>query len=423
MVVGAIPGDRVEARATKVHERFVEAVAVRLLRASGLRRPPPCSIQPLCGGCPMMPVDESEQFAAKRQIVVDALQRIGRLPAPPPVDPVVPGSPFVGYRNKIELSFSGRRPRSLGYHRADLPATIVDVETCAIADPRLQPLLAAARAFFLDGPGSDEPALDSPGERVRLVLRASSTRDERLIALRGPAGPFASAAAFARAAIGADPGLVGVVRLIAGVGRRGGAAVETIAGRSWITEELHGTSFRVPAGTFLQVHPRAAERLGRFVLDRSGSPRDVVELYGGIGALGLALAGRGASATIVDADPDAIACGSEAATRHGLGTVRFERADVRAYLDARRNAPAPDLIVADPPRTGLGRGVATRLVAIGAPSIAMISCDPATLARDLAELISGGYAAERVTPFDLFPQTAHIETVTWLTRTSGSARR
>jgi 23S rRNA (uracil1939-C5)-methyltransferase len=354
---------------------------------------------------------------------MDALRRIGRFSDSLLIDDVVPLPPVLGYRNKIELSFSGRRPRRLGFHRADAPSSLVDVETCAIADPRLQPLLDAARTFFLEGPGSDEPALDDPRWPVRLILRASVTRDERLIALRGPAGPFRSAAAFARAAVAADPGLVGVVRLIAGTRRRGGAAVETILGRSWITEEIDGTSFRVPAGTFLQVHPAAADRLLRFVLDRSGSPQDVLELYGGIGVLGLALARRGARATIVDADAAAMDCGADAALRHGITTARFERADVHAFLSARTEAAVPDLVLADPPRTGLGRGVAGLLSAIGAPRIALLSCDPATMARDLAELTARGYSIDGVTPFDLFPQTAHIETVTWLRQRSGSGPR
>ena len=423
MVVGAVPGDRVEARATKARERLVEAVAVRTVRASTLRRPLPCAIQPACGGCPMMPVAEPLQHGAKRRIVIDALRRIGRFPESLAIDDVVPLPPFLAYRNKIELSFSGRRPRRLGYHRADLPSSLIDVESCAIADPRLQPLLDVARSFFLEGPGSDDPALDDPHGPVRLILRASATRNERLIALRGSEGPFRSAPAFARAAVAADPALVGVVRLIAGARRRGGAASETIVGRSWITEEIDGTEFRVPAGTFLQVHPAAADRLLRSVLDHAESPHEILELYGGIGLFGLALARRGARATIVDADAAAIACGEEAARRLGLSSARFERADVHAFLSARTGAPAPDLVLADPPRTGLGRGVAGLVAAIGAPRIAIISCDPATLARDLAELAARGYAVDGVTPFDFFPQTAHVETVTWLRQGSGSDRR
>jgi 23S rRNA (uracil1939-C5)-methyltransferase len=254
---------------------------------------------------------------------------------------------------------------------------------------------------------------------LRLVLRTSNARDERLIALRGRAGPFVSAGEFARVAAVADPGLVGVVRLLSAGKRRGGATVDTIAGRAWIADEIHGVAFRVPAATFLQVHAAAAELLGRHLLEGAGSPRRVVELYGGIGALGLALARRGARTTIVDADPAAIACGTEAARSQGLTTATFAHADVLSFLRDRQDDRTLDLVIADPPRTGLGRGVAEHIAALGAARIAMVSCDAATLARDLAALTVRGYAIERITPFDLFPQTAHVEVVAWLSRVAG----
>lgn len=418
MVAGAVPGDEVDARVVKDHGRFVEAVVHTLDRPAQSRRATACPIQGDCGGCPLMVIDEAAQREAKRGFLIDALQRIGRLPHGITVHEVVAAPTELRYRNKIELSFGrdeAARP-VLGYHRADRPSALVDVEDCVIADPRLRPLLEAARTFFLVGAGASESALADTREPLRLVLRCSHTRNERLVALRGLAGPFATAAEFARMAVEADPGLVGVVRLLAPRGRRGGASVETIAGRDWLAEELHGLTFRVPAGTFLQVHASAANRLGRHVLEGAGRPRRVVELYGGIGALGLALARDGARATIVDADPAAIACGAEAANSQGLRSASFVRADVRAYLQAGPEAIPPDLVIADPPRTGLGRGVAERLAALRASRIAMVSCDPATLARDLAALTARGYAIEGITPFDLFPQTAHIEVVAWLSR-------
>ena len=421
MVAGAVPGDEVEARVVNDHGRFVDAVVHALASPSPSRRVAPCPIQHACGGCPLMVVDEDSQRGAKRQFLIDALHRIGRFPQSLPVGQVVAAPTDWRYRNKIELSF-GRDDRSrpvLGYHRPGFPSTLVDVKDCVIADLRLRPLLAAARAFFLEGPGASEPAIDDARLPLRLVLRASSVRDERLIALRGPAGPFASAGEFARVAVEADPGLVGVVRLLSAGKRRGGAAVETVAGRDWIADEIHGIAFRVPAATFLQVHAAAAEILGGHVLAGAGSPRRVIELYGGIGALGLALARRGARATIVDADPAAIACGTEAARSQRLTTAVFERADVLAFLQDRRDDTAPDLVIADPPRTGLGRGVVERLAALSAARIAMVSCDPATLARDLAALNARGYVLERITPFDLFPQTAHVEAVAWLSRFAG----
>jgi 23S rRNA (uracil1939-C5)-methyltransferase len=371
-----------------------------------------------------MPVDEVSQRSAKKQFVIDALRRIGRLPGDLPVDAVVAAPTALAYRNKIELSFGrddAARP-VLGYHRSDRPSALIDVEDCSIADSRLRPLLAAARSYFLEGPGSADSAVRLASEPLRLVLRASGARDERLVALRGVAEPFSSAREFARLAIDTDPGLVGVVRLLSSGRRRGGATVETIAGRPWIADELHGITFRVPAGTFLQVHAAAAELLGEHVLARAGSPRRVVELYGGIGALGLALSGRGAQTHIVDADEAAIACGSEAARSRALTSATFERADVLSFLEARRSGETPDLLIADPPRTGLGRGVAERVAALGAARIAMMSCDPATLARDLAALTARGYEIERITPFDLFPQTAHVEAVAWLSRAAGRGR-
>jgi 23S rRNA (uracil1939-C5)-methyltransferase len=243
-----------------------------------------------------------------------------------------------------------------------------------------------------------------------LVLRCSGARDERLIAFRGLDGPFPSLGEFASRAAKADPGLVGVVRLVAAPGRRGGARVETIAGRPWIEDEFHGTTFRVPAATFLQVHRGAADALGAHVLAGAGARRNVLELYGGVGVLGLVFAKAGARATIVDADPAAIACGEEAARFHGLARAAFARADVLEFLGRRARQDPFDLVVADPPRTGLGRGVAERIALLGAPRIAMVSCDPATLARDLARL-NVNYVVKAVRAFDLFPQTAHVETV------------
>jgi 23S rRNA (uracil1939-C5)-methyltransferase len=424
MVAGAVPGDEVEARVVNDRGRFVEAVMQRLVQPSPSRRETPCPIQSECGGCPLMAVDEASQRSAKRQFVIDALRRIGRLPEDLPVDEVVAAPAALAYRNKIELSFGrddAERP-VLGYHRLGRGSALVDVEDCAIADPRLGPVLAAVRSFFLDGPGASEPAIGHASQPLRVVLRASGARDERIVALLGAAGPFASAREFARVAADADPGLVGVVRLLSSGKRRGGVTVETIAGRAWIGDELHGIGFRVPAGTFLQVHSAAAELLGAQILEHAGSPRRVIELYGGIGALGLALARRGARTWVVDADPAAIACGIEAAHAQRLTNATFERADVLAFLAARRSGVAPDLVIADPPRTGLGRGVAERVAALGAAAIAMISSDPATLARDLAVLAAGGYEIERITPFDLFPQTAHVEAVAWLRRAAGPLR-
>ncbi|HJQ99352.1 MAG TPA: 23S rRNA (uracil(1939)-C(5))-methyltransferase RlmD [Candidatus Polarisedimenticolaceae bacterium] len=405
LVPGTVPGDVVQARVSRDHGRWVAGSLVRIVSPSTDRRTPPCPIQHVCGGCPLMPVDEEAQRETKRRFVVDALARIGKLSGVA-VDACVGSPRALGYRNKIELTFGTQEGGPVvGYHAAHDPARLVDVEACAIGDGRLAGALAVVRRCLADGTLPVRPG--------RLVLRASASGPDVLVAFRDGGEPFPEAPGIARALATDVPGLRGVVRLVAAPGRRGGARVETLWGEPWIEEMLLGRLYRVPAGTFLQVNPAAAETLAVDVLSEAGRPAAVLELYGGVGAIGAALAARGARVTVVDADPDAIACGRETTERDGI-PVRHVRADVLRFLEGTEGGP--NLVVADPPRTGFGPGVAEALARLGPARIVIVSCDPATLARDTAKLSAAGYGIDRVRPFDLFPQTAHVEAVAWLTR-------
>ena len=237
-----------------------------------------------------------------------------------------------------------------------------------------------------------------------------------LVALRGDLGPFPSAPAFADHLMGTVPEVAGVVRLLAAPGRRGGLRVEAVAGRTALRETLGGIAYEVPAGSFFQVNPEAAERLLEEVLRAAGPVAGVrvLEVYGGMGVFGLALARRRAEVTVLEADGEAVAAGTRAAAAAGLH-ARFVRGDALRSL-GEEVLDRPQLVLADPPRSGLGPGVAAQLAALGAGRIVLVSCDPATLARDLWELHGRGYAAEAVVPVDLFPQTPHVETVTTLRR-------
>lgn len=420
MIDGAVPDDVVRARIRRDHGRWVEGEVVSIAEPSTSRRAPPCAIQAICGGCPMMPVEERLQRAAKRRIVQDALERIGRLEAID-VEACVASPRAVGYRNKLELTLgldaTGRRV--LGYHVAGHPGRIVDVPRCPIGDPALDAALGAVRGALLEGEATSDPALANPREPVRAVLRVSASSGEILVALRTAPGPFPSAARLAHGIAGELTRLAGVVRIHAVPGRRGGARVETLWGRPSIEEAVLGTTFRVPAGAFLQVNAEAFALLGAHVIEGCGGAGTALELYGGIGATGIALAAGGTRVTVVEADAEAVACGREAAERAGR-PVRFVAGDVLRHLRGER--AAPDLVLVDPPRAGLGPGVAGELVRLAAKHLVYVSCDPATLARDLRLLAAGGYAVDRVVPFDLFPQTAHVEAVAWLTRAGGDRR-
>jgi tRNA/tmRNA/rRNA uracil-C5-methylase (TrmA/RlmC/RlmD family) len=209
----------------------------------------------------------------------------------------------------------------------------------------------------------------------------------------------------------------GVLRIRPRSSRRGGTRVDVLAGRSWIEERVAGFVFRLSATSFLQVSAAAADALADLVAEVAAPGGETaLDLYCGVGVHALRLVGLGIvdSAIAVDADGAAVDCGRDVARDRGLA-VRLVHADVARFLA--REARAARLVVANPPRAGMGRVVATALARLGASRIVVVSCEPATGARDLAAIGAGGpYRLARVVPLDMFPQTAHVETVSVLER-------
>lgn len=415
-VEGGVPGDRVIATPRGGGARWVDARMERLIEPSSLRRRAPCPIQDRCGGCPWMVLEEDVQRTWKRSLVEDALTRIGKLDGIV-VEPVIASPKSLEYRNKVELTF-GRTANGavvVGYHPPGDPRGLVDVRACALQDEAANRALEVVRRFFQEGPGRDAAVVDDPREPLRLVLRRS-TRGRMLVALRGREIPFPAEHELAATLVAAVPEVVSVVRLLATPGRRGSTRTRALVGVPWLEEDVAGLRFRLPASSFFQVNPGAAEILVDTVLELSelAEGASVLELYGGIGVFSLALARRGARAVVCEADPEAVDCGRRAAQENGGLPVTFERADVARFLSSFEGTPR--IVIADPPRTGLGMGVGEALAATGAERLILVSCDAPTLARDVRLLVAEGYVPGRVVPIDLFPQTPHVEVVLCLER-------
>jgi 23S rRNA (uracil-5-)-methyltransferase RumA len=321
----------------------------------------------------------------------------------------------LAYRNRIELRF-GRDRRGrwvVGYEDCGSPGRLVDIDACLLQHDGAAPALHRIRGFLLD-PGSP-PASAPPEEGSwRIAIRRSSLNGDLLVVLHEAEREFPRAAELARHLVEL-PEVRGVVGLVRRPRRRGGARVRPLAGRAWIEERVGPLRLKLDAPTFIQVSSAGAAELAGLVRDAAGpiAGRSVLDLYGGVGMYGVALAGDGAApVTVCDADRSAIDAGRRA-VRDADGKVpSFVRADVHRFLARRRAAGTrADLVVANPPRTGLGRGVAAGIAAEAPGRIVLVSCDPATLARDVRELGARGYRLQRVTPVDLFPQTAHVESV------------
>ncbi len=414
LVEGAFPGERVRVRVRADRGRFVEAVTREILRPAPGRRPSVCPIQGECGGCPWMPLDEAEQRRWKRRIVIDALERIGRI-SDPPVDPLRAAGRPLRYRNRVEFTIGRDRAgnRAVGLHPAHAATEIVDVAACYLQSERADAIFSTIREFVLRGPGRDDPGWEHPRAPVRVAVRISGAGPGATVVVRGGSGPIETLGLLADRLFERHPEVRGMVRIESARGRRGGGAVEVVRGEGEVTDVSGGVLVRVPAGSFTQVQQEGGAILVDLVGEEALEATTAVELFAGAGAFGLALARRGVRVKVVEADAEAVEAGRRGAARAGIADrIEFVRGRVEEALVALgRDADRPDLVVADPPRAGLGEGLARRVALLGAERIVLVSCDPATFARDARVLVREGYRLERVVPVDLFPQTPHVETV------------
>jgi 23S rRNA (uracil1939-C5)-methyltransferase len=415
-VAGGLPGDIVLAEPVRRRASFVEATVAEIVEPSPERRQPACPVQDRCGGCPWMPLDEALQRSWKQRLIRDAMERIGGLKGVESETIRVPSSPL-GYRNRVEFTvrWGGPGRPLVGFHAAGSPGALVDIERCLLQSEAANRVLDSVREY-LAGPGS---RAGRPRGEHRVVIRSSSRTGEILVGLREAGDVFPRAPRLARFLSERHPEIVGVVRLRAPAGRRGGTRSTVLAGRGGVVERVAGIDLWLPAASFLQVSTAGAEELVQLVGELAGPTkgRRVLDLYGGLGLFGIDLLRRGAiAATVCEADAEAVACARELAReREDLTGLEIVHAEVRDFLERGQPATIPDVVVANPPRAGLGRPVAAAIRRLHPPRLILVSCDPPTLARDLKVLLEdGSYRVERIVPVDLFPQTAHIETAVLL---------
>lgn len=402
-IPGAAPGDIVDAEIAEDHGRFVRAQLVSLVEPSAHRVTAPCPYFGVCGGCQWQHVHYAEQLKAKREMVVDALERIGKVPATA-VDECVPSQHEYGYRNKIELATAPdvRGRLTLGYTRA-ASDELVAIDECLLLPKRHARLPKALGGALRYVSGESDLGI------TRVAIRTSLGSRDTEVAL------WTAPGAFPRKVVGDTirqaASASSVVRVLSRgeSKRRDIAGVEVLAGRGFWRERLAGFEYTLSAPSFFQVNTIAAENLVRLVLaalEPDGSDR-VLDLYAGAGTFTLPLAEFAGEVVAVEGAGSAVRD-----LRRNLDSAGLD-AEV-APGDAARALPdlgAFDLAVVDPPRSGLHPSIIPSLVAANPARIAYVSCDPATLARDANTLAESGYELVSAVPVDLFPQTWHVETV------------
>jgi len=389
-VEGAAPGDLARVRVRTEHDTYCEADVVDVLEPGAARVAPPCPIVEQCGGCCWQHVAYSEQLRAKRTAVADALTRIAGIPEPP-VRAVVPSPRELGYRNRLRLRFDGGR---LGFYRARTHS-LVPIADCLIADDRVRAALPEVERFVA--------TLETRVTRVEIASRGS---------LPGVVLALNSGGRLRRAdthrihdyLARADHSVAGVMMWGRGWRREWGDVTRVETAADDIAIETRGASFG-------QVNTAANTLLVAAVLEAAAASASdhVLDLYAGTGNFSLPLARRALRVDAVEFDAHAAKAARACALRHHITNVEFHAATVEQHL-ARRDTGRVDVVVANPPREGLG-ATAHAIARLGAPRFVYVSCNPATLARDLKIFTQAGYALHDVAPFDLFPHTFHVETV------------
>ncbi|PRP90540.1 23S rRNA (uracil-C(5))-methyltransferase RlmCD [Enhygromyxa salina] len=409
-VDGALPGERVRASLDAEHKSWLRGHTLEVLEPSPARVAPPCPLADRCGGCTWQHVDAAAQAQLKADIVANQLRK---LPAPTPV--AVPSPSALGYRRRARVHYQrdpGREGEgfALGFY-GQRSHEIVDADRCPVLDPALDWAVQQVRAWARWLPESGSVHGLSNGAEVVLGLPGVRPTPELEAAIR--AVIEASAPAEGSDSSPSGPSLVGV-QLRAGRARVG-------VGRTWLELDGDGPTPPVSQGPFTFSQAQAAQNaalVAHVVEMAAPADRRVLELHAGVGNFSRALARSAKRVWTVDGDREAVANLQRTVERWGL-PINAKRGQAEKLLAKLAGGGRHyDVVVCDPPRAGIGAQAARDLAAVARERIVYVSCDPATLARDLSHLAGPDAAFELVDlrVFDMMPMTAEVEVVATLVR-------
>jgi 23S rRNA (uracil1939-C5)-methyltransferase len=399
LVPRALPGDRLRVRVESVERGFLRARAEAVLAPAPHRRAPPCPYADRCGGCSYQELDYAAQLGLKEAVLRESLSRAGvRWEEAVPLA----GSPEEGWRTRAALHLEPRGAGlALGLHEEG-SHRVVDLPRCLQLS---EPMMRAARALVAELERRPERA-----RAIRGVELAESVDGTQLVMALETELDVKGAVALS-GLFGALPGLTGF-GIVAGDDR--GRRYVGLHGDPHVHSTVAGTSLRAHVRSFFQSNRFLVEPLAATVLELLPGGGSVLDLYAGVGLFALPLARQAGRVRAAEVNPMAVEDARWNAERAGLQNVELFRGDVREAL-ALWPAEADERVVLDPPRTGAGAEVVKLLAQRRPRAIVYVSCDPATLARDLKLFEAERYHPDVMRAFDLFPDTFHLETVVRLT--------
>lgn len=422
-----MPGDRVKASFSKLKKHYAHADLVEIVKSSPDRIKPKCPYSGICGGCQLQFMPYEKQLEFKKQHVIDSFERIGKIYAPPVAD-IIPCEDVFYYRNKLEFSFGYDADMNftLGYHVPGRRFDIMDITECHLMSPFSSEITCRVRDFMKEkgwppfkyscGKGFLKALFLREGKRTGEFMINLSTSDDIPEDFDKGMKEFVSM-------LSASPEITSIYwsKIISNRGQPRRTEEKLLHGKPFLTEELttkngDTLSFDIPPQAFFQVNTVQAEVLYNEILGivEEKSPELVFDLFCGTGSIAMFLAKSAERITGVELNEDSVRIASENAAKNGIFNMDFFQGDVNKMISNLKERPS--LVVVDPPRAGLAKKFIKQLSEFDSPSIVYVSCNPATLARDCAELKEYGYSVKKIQPVDMFPHTFHIENVCLLER-------
>lgn len=431
-VKGAVPGDRVTAQVVKKKKDYAEARITEILEPSMDRIQAPCPYHGFCGGCQWQHMSYECQLACKKSHVKEAMVRIGALPEILVHDVIPSAFPF-HYRNKMEFSFSDRRwflPHETDTQKTDLgfalglhvPGTfhkVIHVEACLLQHQTGNQILQEVAKYAKE---SDIPAYglkSHEGFWRFLTLRYSTSFDEWMVNLvtseekRNVVEPLAEALCKKIESIRTVVNNITARKAAIAVGER----EIVLSGPGTIQDSLGPFNFQISANSFFQTNAPGAETLYEKVKEFAElkGTETVLDLYSGTGTIPIFLSQEVKNVIGMEISESAVLDAKRNCASNGIQNCQFIYGDIRERLSELQMKP--DVLIIDPPRAGMHKDVLAKVMELGTEKIIYVSCNPATMARDVAEMRQNYHITE-IQPVDMFPQTYHIEAIAKLTRFS-----
>lgn len=418
-VENACPGDKVKAKITKLNKNWANAQIVEILEKSEHRVDPFCAMQNVCGGCQLQFIDYDYQLQLKKEIIEDALRTIGNLEIE--VKNPIPSPENKHYRHKVQYPIAQTKvsKRILAGYFKPKSHEIINIKHCPIQPEICDKIIDFIRNTAFDYAISGFDEKKHGGDLRHVVIRVSKATDKVLVTLVvNSARMFDKLSDFAQniynnfkevsgVCVNYNPKKTNVIL---------GDETELIAGKDFVKERILDKTFRIGPKTFFQINPQSAENIFGFVkeyIKNNFQEPTVLDAYAGVTSFGITVSDICRKVVSVEENKDAVALASETIELNEIKNIELHNMDTQKFFEKELKTKKRkfDVIILDPPRKGCTEGCLDSAVKLCKGKIIYVSCNPATLARDLKYLMTKGATVEFIQPFDMFCHTYHIESV------------